>query len=378
MNFDITITGDSFGSIISEYLITKNFNVSVARIKPEITILKDIPLLIPTAIFKYLSIPFKLVENNFTTFTNIDLYLFNIKKTLSSKKRIFISTNLEKLKKFLISIIPENKAAKKFQNQIKEIFFSNNGITIKLSNNKIVNTLYLIVGDDFWGSSWNILNFKPSHTGGWVIKTPILKSFNSKPFIAFGYSPKSIVISNQQNLIFAKHIQKEYTMDDLIKNFLLNNKTIDNITIEDWNKYVLPFTTNLPSPPKEILKHKVFFITEYLGLMNYFIPDFTYLTSTLSSELIPQLDSKIKSLDKSIPILEKVINYNKIFKKVKDFIDSFPFIFFNNQEKDQILADLFIGQIDPIQLDRNMKQIFDKYDPNLEIVLSQEALNYNE
>jgi hypothetical protein len=167
-------------------------------------------------------------------------------------------------------------------------------------------------------------------------------------------------------------------MDDLIKNFLLNNKTIDNITIEDWNKYVLPFTTNPPSPPKEILKHKVFFITEYLGLMNYFIPDFTYLTSTLSSELIPELDSKIKSLDKSIPILEKVINYNKIFKKVKDFVDSFPFIFFNSQEKDQILADLFIGQIDPIQLDKNMKQIFDKYDPNLEIVLSQEALNYNE
>jgi hypothetical protein len=59
-------------------------------------------------------------------------------------------------------------------------------------------------------------------------------------------------------------------------------------------------------------------------------------------------------------------------------VDSFPFIFFNNQEKDQILADLFIGQIDPIQLDNNMKQIFDKYDPNLEIILSQEALNYNE
>ncbi|MCS7243568.1 MAG: hypothetical protein RMJ36_02385 [Candidatus Calescibacterium sp.] len=375
MNFDLIITGNTFGSFLTLFLLTKNFDISVAQIIPEISIIRDMKLFIPASTFKNIPIPFKtIMENDFQTYNRISLYLFNQEKTLQSEKKIIISTTLDKIRKFLQNNIKNPRKYKTFQGTIKEVHFNNDKIFIKLSNNKIISSQYLIVCDDFWGSIWNLINFKPQHTGGWIIKTPLTTTIKSKPFIAFGYSKKGTILSDSENIIFAKHINKEYTIEDLISNFLLTNKIVEKLVIKDWNKYVLPFTTKNYSFHNEIKNKKIFFVTEYLGLVNCFLPEYTTLTSMLARELSDHLDTKIKTLEDFTPLLNKIIEYNQIFLKLSNFINSFPLIFFKNEEKDKLIIDILIGNINPQIMDDRLRKIFENYDRNFEVTLSERAL----
>lgn len=374
MNFDIVVTGNTFGSSIITFLINKNFNINLAHIIPEITIIKDIKLLIPSVVLKNLSIPFKIaIEKKLTSFNKINLLLLNKERELKNEKRIIISTSFEKLKKFL-QTLTNNKNYKIFQDSIQEIFFNNEKFFIRLKNNKLITAYYLIVADDFWGNTWNLLGFKPQHTGGWIIKIPQTKKLKSKPFIAIGYQPKSVIISDQENIIFSKHIDKEYTIDNLINNFFLNNTIIQDITISDWNKYVLPFSIKEYEFPNEIKNKRIFFLTEYLGTISTLLPEYAHLTSLLAKELVEKIDDKIKKLDDFTSYINKIINYNKIFYKITDFINRFPLVFFENQDKDKLLTDMLIGNITIEELDNYFRQIFPNYDRKFEVVLSEQAL----
>lgn len=376
MNVDIIVTGNTFGSTLLNFLILKNFDVSLVHIVPEISIIKDIRLIIPASTFKNLSIPFKLIlESGINSYNKIHFYLANQERVLQHEKKILFSTTLDRFRKFLFNNIKTSKSLKTIQASVKELHFSDNKIILKLSNNRVLSCQYLIVCDDFWGSTWNLLNFKPQHTGGWIIKIPQTKLIQTKPFIALGYSKKALVISDSETIIFAKHISKEYTIEDLIYNFLLTSRVVEKLVINEWNKYVLPITTKVPHFPEEIRAKRIFFITEYLGLMNCFIPEYTTLTSMLSKELIDNLDIKIKVLEDFIPTISKIIEYNQIFMKLINFINSFPLVFFKNDDKDKIITDLLLGNITPDILDQKFKNIFENYGRNFDIVLSDRALN---
>jgi len=371
MHLDVIITGNTFGAFSTLFLFNKNFEITIGHIIPEISIIKDIKMIVAYNTYKNLSIPFKNIPD--PSYKEINLILINQEKLIKSEKRFLFSTTLDKLRKFLYN--PNSKKIKTFQSSIKELFFNNDKIFLKLSNNKILSCYYLIVADDFWGNTWSFLNFKPTHTGGWIMKIPTTSVFSSEPFIALGYSQKGVILSDSQNIIFAKHIQKEYTIEDLIHNFLLCNKIVKKIVIKEWNKYVLPFSTKEYTFPQEIINKRIFFVTEYLGLMNCFLPEYTYLTSFLSQELASNLDTKIKTLQDFIPTINQAIEYNKTFMKINNFINSFPLIFFKNDEKDKILVDWLLGNINPTIMDKNFREIFENYDRNFKVILSDQAMN---
>ncbi|MEN3014705.1 MAG: hypothetical protein ABDH21_01405 [bacterium] len=374
MNFEVVITGNSFATNSLIFLLNTHFNINIANIVPEISMIRDIKLFMPAATLKNLSIPLKkLSDKNVASFNKIHLFLYNNQRILSHNKKIIVSTSLEKLKKILLSLSPKPKNIKIFQNSINEIFYNNDKFYIKLSNNKILTTHYLIIGDDFWGNSWNFINYKPHHTGGWIVKIPNTKSISTIPFIALGYSKKSLILSDNQNLIFSKHIDKEYSIENLIINFLTNNQIIKNIILSDWNKYVLPFSTKEQNFPEHLKNKKIFIITEYLGLTSCLLPDFTYLTSFLVKEFIVNIDKTVNSFKDFIPYINKAIQYNQIFLKINNLINNFPLMFFNNSEKDEILVDLLLGNITPSEADRMFKQIFEFYDRRFEVVLSARA-----
>lgn len=374
MNFDIVVTSNTFSSNCAVYLLSKNFDVNIAQVIPEITLVKDMPLFIPYATIKNLNIPYKIIENNFTTINEITLYLHNQPKTIKNSKKIAILTTLEKIRKFLQNNIKNPKKTKIFQSSIKEIYFKDSKIFLRLSNNKLLSTQYLLIGDDFWGNSWNLLNYKPHHDGGWIIKTPTNSIPNIQPFLAFGFSKYGIIIGNQEYLLFSKHIDRQYSIDDLINNFLLNNKIINNIFIKDWNRFVLPFSTQPFNLQDNIKNQKILFISEYLGLVNPLIPEYTYLVSLLIKEIVNKIDSKIKTFEQFLPLLNKIVEYNKIFLKITKFLNSFPLMFFKNDQKNEILSNFFQGLINPENMDTQFREIFENYDVSQEIVLSAKAL----
>lgn len=374
MNFDVVVTSNTFSSNCAVYLLSKNFDINIAQIIPEITLVKDMPLFVPYATIKNLNIPYKTVENNFTTINEITLYLYNQPKLIKNSKKIAILTTLEKIRKFLQTNLKSPKKIKTFQTSIKEIYFKESKIFLRLSNNKLLSTQYLLIGDDFWGSSWNLLNYKPHHKGGWIIKTPTNNLSPTPPFLAFGFSKYGVILGNQEYLLFSKHIDKQYSIDDLINNFLLNNKIINNIFIKDWNRFVLPFSTEPFILHENIKNQKIFFISEYLGLVNPLIPEYTYLVSFLVKEIVSNIDNKVKTFEEFLPLLNKTIEYNQIFLKIAKFINSFPLMFFKNDQKDEIFSNFLQGLIDPQNMDNQFKEIFENYEVNQEIVLSSKAL----
>lgn len=374
MNFDIVVTSNTFSSNCAIYLLSKNFDINIAQIIPEITLIKDMPLFIPYATIKNLNIPYKIIENNFTTINQITFYLYNQPKIIKNSKKIAILTTLEKIRKFLQTNLKNPKKIKTLQSSIKEIHFKDSKIFLRLSNNKLLSTQYLLIGDDFWGNSWNLLNYKPHHSGGWIIKTPTNNIPNIQSFLAFGFSKYGVILGNQEYILFSKHIDKQYSIDDLITNFLLNNKIINEIFIKDWNKFVLPFSTEPFGLKDNIKNQKIFFISEYLGLVSPLIPEYTYLVSLLVKETVDNIDNKVKTFEHFLPLLNKIVEYNQIFFKIAKFINSFPLMFLKNDQKDEILSNFFYGLTDPKTMDNQLKEIFENYDFSKEIVLSPQAL----
>lgn len=137
---------------------------------------------------------------------------------------------------------------------------------------------------------------------------------------------------------------------------------------------MLPFSIKEYEFPNEIKNKRIFFLTEYLGTISTLLPEYAHLTSLLAKELVEKIDDKIKKLDDFTSYINKIINYNKIFYKITDFINRFPLVFFENQDKDKLLTDMLIGNITIEELDNYFRQIFPNYDRKFEVVLSEQAL----
>lgn len=397
MNFDIIITGNTIGALFTKYIISKKYKVKVANIIPPISILKNANLVLFSATFRNLKFQFKSILSS-SVFKPYKSFYFKFANKLFNvelDKNIFFVTQLEDLKQYINSIISENLSLnlsfsfyqKVFNNYIKDIYYDNSKWYIKLDNNKIISGEYLLVCDDFWGLTWNILNIPFKHNGGWLVKVPNLEKNKDvkeqKIIFSFGDTKKSIILGNSA-FIFANYIDKEYSIDNIITKFLLNNFDIfKNYKIISWDKYVLPFSYKLDEIKENYLKlnpkllnSKLFIVSEYFGLTSTLYPDFTYLTSLLANDFLNLLDYNNSNLLKFFDSIFKTIQLNYVFYKIMNFIYRYPFVFVNNFEDNfkNYFVNFLLGNLNLFEFDKILSNIFGNYYDPLEIKLSEKAL----
>ncbi len=393
MNFDVIITGNTVGALFTKYLILKKYKVKVANIIPPISILKNAHIFMFSSTFRNLKIQFKHLLNspNFKGYKKFSLKFIHKLFNIELDKSVFFYTNLESLKQYINSIVFDNSYQKNFNNSVKDIYYDNSKWFVKLDNNRVITAQYLLVCDDFWGLTWNILNISLKHNGGWIVKTPNLEKFteisestgNDKIIFSFGDTKKSVILGGS-NFIFANHIDKEYSIDNIINKFLLNNFEIfKNSKIVSWDKYVLPFSYKLNEIKENYLKinpkllnSKLFIITEYLGLTSTLYPDFTYLTSLLANDIVNFLDNNDANFYKSLDYIFKIIQLNYIFYKIMNFIYKYPLVFLNNFENNfkNYFINFLLGDIDLFEFDKILISNFGYYYEPIEIKLSENAL----
>jgi len=392
MNFDVIITGNTIGAIFSRYFILKRYKVKVANIIPPISILKNTCLLMFSATFRILKLQFKSILSN-TAFKYHKSFSFKFTNKIFNidlDKNVFFITDLEFLKQYINSIISDNIYQKSFNNSIRDIYYDNSKWYVKLDNNKVITGKYLLICDDFWGLSWNILNVSLKHNGGWIIKVPNFEKNNDSKqqrlIFSFGDAKKSVIWGNS-SFLFANYIDKEYSIDNTINKFLLNNFDIfKNYKIISWDKYVLPFTYKseeikenyLKLDPK-LLDSKLLIVSEYLGLTSALYPDFTYLTALLANDITNSLDRNDYSFTYSIDHILKAIEANYIFYKIMNFIYRYPLVFINNFEtsfKDYFI-NFLLGELSLFEFDKILSNSFGNYYEPIQVKLSDKALQDN-
>ncbi len=390
MNFDIIITGNTIGALFVKYLVLKKYKVKIANIIPPISILKNANIFMFSATFRNLKVQFKSLLNssNFKSYKKFSIKFIHKLFDIELDKNLFFITTLESLKQYINSIIFDNSYQKDFNNSIKDIYYDNSRWFVKLDNNRVITSQYLLVCDDFWGLSWNILNISLKHNGGWIVKAPNLEKFsdhinNDRIIFSFGDTKKSVVLANS-NVVFANYIDKEYSIDNLINKFLLSNfDMFKNYKIVSWDKYVLPFSYKLNEIKENYLKinpkllnSKLFIVTEYLGLTSTLYPDFTYLTSLLANDIVNLLDNNDANFYKSLDYIFKIIEFNYIFYKIMNFIYKYPLVFLNNFENNfkNYFINFLLGEINLIEFDKILVSKFSDYYEPSEIKLSENAL----
>ncbi|MGB9637840.1 MAG: hypothetical protein ACP5RD_05475 [bacterium] len=393
MNFDIIITGNTIGALFTKYIIFKKYKVKIASIIPPISILKNANLVLFSATLRNLKFQFKSILNSsiFKSYKSFSFKFANKSFDIELDKNIFFVTQLENLKQYINSIISENNTSnfyqKIFNNSIKDIYYDNSKWYVKLDNSKIVNGEYLLICDDFWGLSWNILNISLKHNGGWIVKVPNLQKDkdikDQKIIFSFGDTKKSVILGNS-NFIFANYIDKEYSIDNVINKFLLSNfDMFKNYKILSWDKYVLPFSYKLDEIKENYLKinskllnSKLFIVSEYLGLTSTLYPDFTYLTSILANDFLNLLDNNNPNLLNFLDSIFKTIEINYIFYKIMNFIYKYPFVFINNFEDNfkNYFINFLLGNLSLFEFDKILSNVFGNYYEPLEIKLSEKAL----
>ncbi len=275
MNFDIIITGNTIGALFTKYLILGRYKAKVANIIPPVSILKNAYILMFSATFRNLKIQFRSLLNSssFKSYKRFSVKFTNKSFDIELDKNVFFVSNLESLKQYIGSIIFDNSHQKIFNNSIKDIYWDNSKWFVKLDNNKVITSQYLLLCDDFWGLTWNFLDISLKHNGGWIVKSPNLEKVlepseltgSDKIIFSFGDVKKSVILGSS-DFIFANYIDREYSIDNIINRFLLSNFDIfKNYKIISWDKYVLPFSYKPNENKKKIILK---LILSYL-LQNY-------------------------------------------------------------------------------------------------------------
>lgn len=392
MNFDIIIVGNTLGALFSKYFISKRYKVKIANIIPPISILKNACLLMFSATFRLLKVQFRSILSNpiFRYYKSFSFKFANKMFNIDLDKNVFFVTDLELLKQYINSIISDNIYQKSFSNSIKDIYYDGSKWHVKLDNNKVISGQYLLICEDFWGLTWNILNISLKHNGGWIIKVPNFERNNDskqqKIIFSFGDTKKSVIWGNA-SFVFANYIDKEYSIDNTINKFLLNNFEIfRNYKIISWDKYVLPFAyksdeikENYLKLDSKLLNSKLFIVSEYLGLTSTLYPDFTYLTALLANDIINSLDRNDYNFNYSIEHILNAIKLNYIFFKIMNFIYRYPLVFINNFEtnfKDYFI-NFLLGDLSLFEFDKILANNFSNYYEPIQITLSDKALQDN-
>jgi hypothetical protein len=392
MNFDIIIVGNTLGALFSKYFISKRYKVKIANIITPISILKNMYLLMFSATFRLLKVQFRSILSNpiFRYYKSFSFKFANKMFNIDLDKSVFFVTELEFLKQYINSIISDNIYQKSFSNSIKDIYYDNSKWYIKLDNNKVIIGQYLLICEDFWGLTWNILNISLKHNGGWIIKVPNFERNNDskqqKIIFSLGDTKKSVIWGNA-SFVFANYIDREYSIDNTINKFLLNNFEIfRNYKIVSWDKYVLPFAyksdeikENYLKLDSKLLNSKLFIVSEYLGLTSTLYPDFTYLTALLANDIINSLDRNDYNFNYSIDHILKTIEANYIFYKMMNFIYRYPLVFINNFEnsfKDYFI-NFLLGDLSLFEFDKILANNFSNYYEPIQITLSDKALQDN-
>jgi len=392
MNFDIIIVGNTVGALFSKYFISKRYKVKIANIIPPISILKNTYLLMFSATFRLLKVQFRSILSNpiFKYYKSFSFKFANKIFNIDVDKSVFFVTELELLKQYINSIISDNIYQKFFNNSIKDIYYDSSKWYVKLDNNKVISGQCLLVCEDFWGLTWNILNISLKHNGGWIIKVPNFERNNDSKqqriIFSLGDTKKSVIWANAY-FVFANYIDKEYSIDNTINKFLLNNFEIfRNYKIISWDKYVLPFAyksdeikENYLKLDSKLLNSKLFIVSEYLGLTSTLYPDFTYLTALLANDIINSLDRNDYNFNYSIEHILKTIEANYIFYKIMNFIYRYPLVFINNFEtnfKDYFI-NFLLGDLSLFEFDKILANNFSNYYEPIQITLSDKALQDN-
>jgi hypothetical protein len=392
MNFDIIIVGNTVGALFSKYFISKRYKVKIANIIPPISILKNTYLLIFSATFRLLKVQFRSILSNpiFRYYKSFSFKFANKMFNIDLDKNVFFVTDLEFLKQYINSIISDNVYQKSFSNSINEIYYDNSKWYVKLDNNKVINGQYLLICEDFWGLTWNILNISLKHNGGWIVKVPNFEKNNDSKqqriIFSLGDTKKSVIWGNAY-FVFANYIDREYSIDNTITKFLLNNFEIfRNYKIISWDKHVLPFAyksdeikENYLKLDSKLLNSKLFIISEYLGLTSTLYPDLTYLTALLANDIINSLDRNDYNFNYSIEHILNAIKLNYIFYKIMNFIYRYPLVFINNFEtnfKDYFI-NFLLGDLSLFEFDKILANNFGNYYEPIQITLSDKALQDN-
>jgi len=392
MNFDIIIVGNTLGALFSKYFISKRYKVKIANIIPPISILKNACLLMFSATFRLLKFQFRSILSNpiFRYYKSFSFKFANKMFNIDLDKSVFFVTELELLKQYINSIISDNIYQKSFSNSIKDIYYDSSKWYVKLDNNKVISGQCLLVCEDFWGLTWNILNISLKHNGGWIIKVPNFERNNDSKqqriIFSLGDTKKSVIWANAY-FVFANYIDKEYSIDNTINKFLLNNFEIfRNYKIISWDKYVLPFAyksdeikENYLKLDSKLLNSKLFIVSEYLGLTSTLYPDFTYLTALLANDIINSLDRNDYNFNYSIEHILNAIKLNYIFFKIMNFIYRYPLVFINNFEtnfKDYFI-NFLLGDLSLFEFDKILANNFSNYYEPIQITLSDKALQDN-
>ena len=392
MNFDIIIVGNTVGALFSKYFISKRYKVKIANIIPPISILKNTYLLMFSATFRLLKVQFRTILSNpiFKYYKSFSFKFANKIFNIDVDKSVFFVTELELLKQYINSIISDNIYQKFFNNSIKDIYYDSSKWYVKLDNNKVISGQCLLVCEDFWGLTWNILNISLKHNGGWIIKVPNFERNNDSKqqriIFSLGDTKKSVIWANAY-FVFANYIDKEYSIDNTINKFLLNNFEIfRNYKIISWDKYVLPFAyksdeikENYLKLDSKLLNSKLFIVSEYLGLTSTLYPDFTYLTALLANDIINSLDRNDYNFNYSIEHILNAIKLNYIFYKMMNFIYRYPLVFINNFEtnfKDYFI-NFLLGDLSLFEFDKILANNFSNYYEPIQITLSDKALQDN-